>query len=171
MVALTLLGVGMVRSTTSEERISSNSRDRDIAFAAAEAALRDAEIRIHGSYPGATGPLALLSFPPLGSCSNGLCAFALPPTNTTPIYQNTTYTFANSASKLGYLTGSPQIDIQNLTTSSSNTSVQQPVYFIEIVTGGPKWGGTTGDYFRVTALGYGARSSTQVMLQEGVLAP
>lgn len=40
MVVLTLLALAAMRTTTLEERMSGNARDRDMAFQAAEAALR-----------------------------------------------------------------------------------------------------------------------------------
>lgn len=173
MVALTLLGVGMVRSTSSDERIGANSRDRDIAFAAAEAAIRDAEIRILGASPSSPTALDYRTFPPVGTCSNGLCAFGFK--NTVSILQNSTYqNFAGTAaSQLGYLTNSPAIDIQGVTTTGSNANVQQPMYYIELAKK-PKYNSqrSQDDYFyRITAIGYGARNSTQVILQEGFLLP
>jgi Tfp pilus assembly protein PilX len=50
LVILTMLGLSVVNSTTAEEKMSRNTRDADVAFAAAEAALRDAELHITGAY-------------------------------------------------------------------------------------------------------------------------
>ena len=169
MVALTLLGVGMVRSTTSEERMSSNSRDYDLAFAAAEAALRDAEIRINGSSPSSTTPLAYTDFPTtLNTCANGLCVFD--DTNTTPIWSNTTYTFESTyAATYGYLTSVPALDMQGFT----STAAPQPKYFIELAKR-PSYGSSNPKdtlFYRISAKGYGARGNTQVLLQEAVRLP
>jgi type IV pilus assembly protein PilX len=178
MVVLTLLGVGMVRSTTSEERMSANGRDIDIAFAAAEAALRAAEIRIQGSYSSSASTLAITAFPSTANtCATGLCVFAS--TNTTPIWLNTTYnTFDSSTATVlgnstsGDVTSSPTIRVQTVTTSS--TSATQPAYYIELARR-PNFGSSSSKdsyFYRVTAKGYGARSnSTQVLLQEGLRVP
>jgi len=45
LLVLTMLGVSVVGTTTSEEKMSRNFRDSLVAQSAAEAALRDAEIR------------------------------------------------------------------------------------------------------------------------------
>ena len=43
LAVMTLFGVSMVNTTLLEERMTSNQRDTDIAFQAAESGLRDAE--------------------------------------------------------------------------------------------------------------------------------
>jgi len=48
LLVLTMLGVSTMRSNAMEERMSGNLRDRNLAFQAAEAALRDAENFIEG---------------------------------------------------------------------------------------------------------------------------
>lgn len=49
MVVLTLLALAAMRTTTLEERMSGNTRDRDLAFQAAEAALRAGEQVLQGA--------------------------------------------------------------------------------------------------------------------------
>jgi type IV pilus assembly protein PilX len=46
LVILTLLGITAASVTSQEERMAGNTRDRDLAFEAAEAAMRDAELRL-----------------------------------------------------------------------------------------------------------------------------
>lgn len=46
LILLTLLGITAMRTTTLEEKMAGNDKDRNIAFQAAEAALRDAENNI-----------------------------------------------------------------------------------------------------------------------------
>lgn len=46
LLAITLVGLAGIRGTTLQEKMSSNMQDRDVAFQAAEAALRIAEQRI-----------------------------------------------------------------------------------------------------------------------------
>jgi type IV pilus assembly protein PilX len=52
LLVLTLIGLAATRSTTSEERKASIQRDQDLAFQAAEAALRDGESMLVNSSPG-----------------------------------------------------------------------------------------------------------------------
>ncbi len=49
MVVLTLLALAAMRTTTLEERMSGNARDRDMAFQSAEAALRAGELVVTGA--------------------------------------------------------------------------------------------------------------------------
>lgn len=49
MVVLTLLAMAAIRTTTLEERMSGNARDRDMAFQSAEAALRAGEQVLQGA--------------------------------------------------------------------------------------------------------------------------
>lgn len=49
MVVLTLLALAAMRTTTLEERMSGNARDRDLAFQSAEAALRAGEQAVSGA--------------------------------------------------------------------------------------------------------------------------
>ena len=49
MVVLTLLALAAMRTTTLEERMSGNARDRDMAFQSAEAALRAGELVLQGA--------------------------------------------------------------------------------------------------------------------------
>lgn len=49
MVVLTLLALAAMRTTTLEERMSGNARDRDMAFQSAEAALRAGEQVLEGA--------------------------------------------------------------------------------------------------------------------------
>jgi type IV pilus assembly protein PilX len=169
MVALTLLGVGMVRSTTSEERMGANTRDYDVAFAAAEAALRDAEIRLQGVYVYPAKPASITQFPAAAdSCGTNKLA-----TDTTsligycygittqPIFTNTSFSLDDTtkAATLGQYTSTPTL--QGVST--------QPNYYVELLQI-PK-AGTSGlmTAYRITSKGYGRRSTTQVLLQEVVL--
>lgn len=54
LVILTLLGTIAASVTSLEERMAGNTRDRDLAFEAAEAALRDAEYRLGNDVGGVT---------------------------------------------------------------------------------------------------------------------
>src|SRR5207253_6062758 len=80
LVVLSMLGLAMVSSTSVEERMARNARDQDVAMQAAEAALRDARIRVTGQYTSPAAPLSSWSF--ADDCSNGLCS----PNATQPVW-------------------------------------------------------------------------------------
>jgi type IV pilus assembly protein PilX len=46
LVVITLIGISAIQTTTLEEKMTGNMRDHDLAFQAAESALRDAEINL-----------------------------------------------------------------------------------------------------------------------------
>ncbi len=60
LLVLTLIGVSGMQGTILQERMASNTRDRNIAFQAAESAMRDAEIFLNaivttGAFDGTAG--------------------------------------------------------------------------------------------------------------------
>ena len=61
---MTLLGVSSMSTSNLEEKMSGNSRDREIAFQAAESALREAERIVQNNW----GSLAFDT-----NCTNGYC--------------------------------------------------------------------------------------------------
>ena len=73
LVIVTLLAVGSLRGVVLQARMSGTTTDRSLAFAAAEAALRDAERQ--------AATASATSFPNAG-CTNGWCA--TPAVNETP---------------------------------------------------------------------------------------
>lgn len=161
LVILTLLGVTAMQSSTLEERMAGNARDRNLAFQAAEAALRDAERDIRcqtaagnaatvqrgfGCISGITGADA--------ACTGGLCCVINAPVLTcaeraTPVDQDGIS-----------LSDAPSVEYGHYTAAPALTGVAlQPRYLIE-----PFKQKT--NYYRITARGYGAKASTQVTLQE-----
>jgi len=52
LLVLTLIGLAATRRATSEERMAGTQRDHDLAFQAAEAALRDGESKLMNASPG-----------------------------------------------------------------------------------------------------------------------
>lgn len=70
-----LMAVAGLRTANLEERMAGNTRDRQIAFQAAEAALRDAEQLIAGNTSGPFSPLRPSSFD--ATCPTGLCRSSL----------------------------------------------------------------------------------------------
>ena len=157
LIVLTLLGLTAAQTGIMEERMAGNTRDRNVAFQAAEAALRDAEKDVQcKTNAGAKMTLRCVSgmTGADSSCTNGLCC-ALSTSGlscvepATPVYT----LFSGSSSpgvNYGNYTGAPQIP--NLP--------KQPQYLIEPF----NWQGH--NYFRISAQGYGANSTTVVTLQE-----
>lgn len=183
LVLVTLVGVTAMTTTTLEERMAGNLKDRNLAFQAAEAALRDAKLDISGSVvsgaattlarsPALSGSTgfgdAASTFPSCSAASSGVTAgLCLPSSLTYPAsalnstwVQGQDFTAAPSI-RYGTYTGAAALD--NVAT--------QPRYLIEAVQvcegGGkcPSW------MYRITARGYGARIESHVTLQEVIRAP
>lgn len=74
LVITMLMAVASIRSAGLEERMAGHSRDRQVAFQAAEAALRDGEQMIAGNTTGPFLPLRPSRFTP--TCTTGLCSSA-----------------------------------------------------------------------------------------------
>lgn len=68
LLVMTILGISGMSSTSMQERMSGNDRDRQIAFQAAEAALREGEEFVLTSSYDALDPLNFTA-----ACTNGLC--------------------------------------------------------------------------------------------------
>jgi type IV pilus assembly protein PilX len=86
LVVLTLLGIGVFSTTTSEEKMARNFRDKEIAQQAAEAALKEAQALITASYDNsatATKPNPLPTVLTTSSCTKGIAGFACEPTGIT----------------------------------------------------------------------------------------
>lgn len=161
LVVLTIIGVGVVGTTTTEERMARNFRDNDTAYAAAEAALRDAELRINGTFKKQTElddylyDFKTKEFELANTCANGICNVS---DGKRPVYDYFSLTAAPSA-PLGTVTGTPAM---------AQVSAQ-PRYLIEkqMI---PIPGDKPKPLYRITAVGFG-RLSAQTMLQETYLPP
>lgn len=162
LVLLTIIGVSSMSGTALEEKMASNLREQNVAFQAAESALRDAEIDLETAI-GGTGnrdPMTIATnFPASPDCTgtftNGVCR------NTNHKAQIVTAAGWdwNSASKTvayGSYTGAIAL----------GGVAQQPRYVIEYLS--EKDDATTTPttrYFRITARGWGANANTTVTLQ------
>lgn len=71
MLLVSALSFAMLQSVGLEEQLAYQERDRQVAFQAAEAALRHAESLIEGNQGGLFSPLLESNFP--ATCANGLC--------------------------------------------------------------------------------------------------
>ena len=156
LVMLSILGTTAIQTSSLEEKMTGNERDRQIAFEAAEGALRDAEREIF---------LSLSPSSPFDSaCDNGLCT---PSTTAVPAWDAVNWLSAQPR-QYGAFTGAGAYPITGL----ANT----PRYIIEILprmsaTSGNSAGlgarssTTAGTPYRITAVGWGRRPTTQVQLQ------
>jgi type IV pilus assembly protein PilX len=162
MIVLTIIGLAVASNTTGDEKMARNFRDRDIAFAAAEAALRDAELRLTGSWKWPYQPVNINDFN--SSCNNGLCDSVLSQVGGGPVDLVDFYVAGvGSSSPIGTTTGSPVV--QGIP--------DQPRYRIEVVA--TKFGSLTQPTsikaYRITAQARGKISTTRVTLQEIYLTP
>jgi type IV pilus assembly protein PilX len=176
LVILTILGITAMWGSISEEKMSGNARDMNLAFQAAESALRDARRDINGIVipasgaaarsPGISGASGFGSpVGTAGTCSTtGLCYPSA--AGPTPPLLNVSLSAAPGVT-YGTYSGMPAV-----------TGVgAQPRYIIEVLclpVGGGTIGGNNADFcnfYRITARGYGQSTNTQVTLQEVYLRP
>lgn len=170
LFVLTMLMVSTMRANVMEERMASNSRDWNVAFQAAEAALRDGgqDIMTVQRISGTTGFLAGCNS---GGNNQGLC---LPSTDGTPIWIELT-----TNGDAGWVSGSDSNTktikygaYTNAGSFASDVVAAQPRYIVEVLSvpqsGSLKTGNGTPSFnyfYRVTAVGFGASLTTRVMLQ------
>lgn len=161
LVILSLIAVSSISTATLEERMARNSRDQNIAFQAAEAALKDAETDIAGVAttrvpvisPGAFAGIAA------GDCSaTGLCTPAAAGNN---VWEGSPSRLEDTAKSIAY---SNYTASQTLPITGNGAVSQQPRYVIEYL-------GAVGiqSLYRVTVVGYGGVATTKVILQSEVL--
>ena len=138
LLVMTLIGVTAMQSTVLEEKMAGNYRDQNLAFQAAEAALREAESAI--ATGGVTG---LTNF--AADCTSGLCDAT---GGLSDVWKDATK-FSNGA-----------VAVTNLA-----EVVQQPRYWIEGYKILPAGSSSWKYQYRITAMGYGGGVNTRVILQ------
>jgi type IV pilus assembly protein PilX len=162
LLVLTILGLAAAQSTSLEERMAGNARNRDLAFQAAEAGLRAAESCLN------TGMSICTSF---SNNAGGTYEFdpnnpPAPSTQTTPLWEVNGF-WSNPAYVLNYTT---------ITGSSLPDVVTQPEVIIEQLPAIAAPGGNIGQQqfgggspniqnYRITAFGTGGDSTATAMLQ------
>lgn len=162
LVILSVLGVSAMQSSTFSSRIARNESDRNLAFQAAEAAMHDAEQDVKNlkfdntaCVAGAAGCRADLIYKGNGFdnlCTSGLCD---PQQFSTPVWEDKTkWTTSGASVSYGTYTGSAGLPIV----------AQQPRYLIEF------FGFDNSTVYRITTVGFGASTSSQVMLQSAIKA-
>lgn len=141
LLVITIVGLAAVRSTTMQQKMTSNFLDRQIAFQAAEAALRQGEVAVQA----ATSPGNFYDCTPTGgnNCLVNPMADANVP--------NSQYvTVAQTAFDAGALSASqPQYVVEYL----GNFQIPSPVVSqVSSCSGyGPCSSNSTADFFRITA--------------------
>lgn len=158
MVLMSFIALGLSSMTSSEEKMARNFRDQDIAFAAAEAALRDAELHLTGAWRWPYSPVSINAFN--ATCAGGLCdsmvAQAWQPVDAIDFFGSTAQ--ATNSVVIGTVTGSPTLP----------QLVAQPRYLIEAVPTalGSLTAVPQNRVFRITAQARGRFGNTRVVLQE-----
>ena len=162
LVILSVLGISAMQSSTLSSRIARNESDRNLAFQAAEAALRDAENDIAyrrfdrsacaSTISGCRTFEGLLNFD--AACTNGLCD---------TVGAGLATNFWETAS-FWTATGNSQVYGSHTGAAALPVVFRQPRYLIE----GFQVGLDGSTVYRVTAVGFGASESTQIMLQTSV---
>lgn len=168
LMILSILGISSMTSSTMEERMSSNVRDRHVAFQAAEAALRAGEREVQSGIFNTFEETDFFDLrnPDAGDvCKNGLCNCGDVTKSCiddgTDYWSNTTVNAWNVSTR------------HRTYTISFAEVAEKPKYIIEFM-GYVKPVGETNTYvpvlgdpemFRITALGFGRTLSSRVMLQ------
>ena len=173
LVVVTILGIGASQIALLAEKSTRFGRDAQIAFQAAEAALIDAEFDIRGPNTFANQRVATFvtgnSVGFADGCGTGVSQGLCLPTATgqRPVWYASTVDFTDETSsaktvKFGEFTG------RTLSTGTSGIRPEiLPRYIIEIIpdtTPGLN-ASTKPTLYRVTAMGFGPRKSTQAVLQ------
>ncbi len=173
LLVVTVVGIGGVQISLMSERTARFERDYQVARQAAEAALMDAEFDIRGPNTSAKqrisrfAPENLMDFASGCGDSTTLRGMCLPSTTNTPVWLSVDF-LASSGQKsaaFGEFTGR-SFDAGSLGVKPAHV----PRYIIEMLedpTGpGSKAHGTPKKViYRITAIGFGPREDTQVVLQ------
>jgi type IV pilus assembly protein PilX len=156
LTVLSLLGITMIQSSTLGARIAQNESDRNVAFQAAEAALRDAEndvrFKLANGSECTVGGTTCRADKMVGTdfsvtCTGGLCDSR---TATTPVWETSS----------NWSDAGPNVKYGTYTQAGTYPMVAtQPRYLIEYFPIGDT------QVVRITAVGYGLNSTTRTMLQ------
>lgn len=176
LVILSGLGITAMQNSTLSSKVARNQLDRTLAFQAAEAALRDAELDLNNTRfdgvtrctAGAVGCRAKLignggqsfgndttAVPTANRCNLGLCATDDLIVGAPPFWEERArWTNANDSVVYGLNTGAANLPVV----------ARQPRYMIEY------FKKTDIFLYRITAVGFGSSENTQIMLQSAYRA-
>ena len=182
LLVVSVLGLAAAQNALLGERIARHDRDTEVAFQAAEAALLDAERDLLGPNDHAARRLCLFDGRDVSAfvadCAGtgvrlGLCAAV--PVGAKPAWTQVDFNAdAGPSVAYGRFTG------QVYATGAGGLSVRAPRYVVEALRS--RGGGAQGvlhsasaaaatHVFRVTAIGYGPREETRVLLQTTLAKP
>jgi type IV pilus assembly protein PilX len=152
MLAVLVIGFSSVRAALADAQSARHERDRQTALRAAEAALLDAERELAATPATAPRFAALAGAGFIDGCgkggtdSHGLCAPASPP----------------SWQAIDLASDDPALVLYGTFSMRDLGGVAQPPrYLVELM----PFNAAHGRYYRITALGFGQRASTRVVLQ------
>ncbi len=148
LTIMTLIGISSVSTTVLEEKMAGNTRNRHLAFQAAEAALRAGENAVDGASPG--------QFSNTGT--NGFYGRSVPGDTSPayPVWEQTGVAWQNASNARAGLVAAPQYIAENF------GSVNRDEHCILILPLPPD---CVFPVYRVTARGWGLNSNTRVTLQ------
>ena len=155
LIAVMLLGVAAARMALMNEKSSRGDRDRQIAFEAAEAALRDAELDV-------SGPRGqIIAFPELpGSCHESGAFAGFCRTGNTPLWTMFNMLAPTPWVDYGHYSG------QRFPYGAASLASRPPRYLVELILVGRSSATASAlPRLRITSVGFGTRESTQVVLQ------
>jgi len=172
LVAVLIVGVSAAQLALNGEKAARNERDRHIALQAAEAGLADAERDIEGGSDRASARAALFAD---GSaigfadgCGRspdspdlGLCAHA--PAPLVPAWQA-----CDLSSERDYTVPYGRFTGASMPAGIGPLPARAPRYLIELMPlarAGEDAGQRAGNVYRITAIGFGTRDTTRVVLQ------
>lgn len=188
LLVTAVLGVGAAQVSLVSERSARNDRDTEVAFQAAEAALLDAESDVLGPNDGARQRLCLFSHRDVSAfvagCGGagerqGLCAVS--EQGAVPAWMAADFS-ADSERSVAYgtFTGQTYLSGDTATGSVGTLPARAPRYIVEAVRSRSQWHSgvlqsasaqAINYVFRVTAIGYGMREETRVVLQTTLYKP
>jgi len=155
MMAVMVIGFSAVRAALGDAQSARHERDRQVALRAAEAALLDAERELDTTpatsprFAALAGPGFVAGCGKLGTEQHGLCTRLAPPS----------WQVIDLASADAALVPYGSFSIRTLPGVA-----QQPRYLIELIDLTPP-NPAAGRFYRITALGFGQRASTRVVVQ------
>jgi Tfp pilus assembly protein PilX len=167
LVAILAIGVSAAQIALNAEKSARNERDRHIAFQAAEAGLADAERDIEGGADPLSARAAMFDGGALGfvdgcgrdSANLGLCAY---------VAEGAAWQRAELSAPDGPATPYGRFTGEALPSGGGALPARAPRYVIELlplVRAGEDAGQGANGVYRITAIGFGARPGTQVVLQ------
>jgi type IV pilus assembly protein PilX len=164
MLAAMLVAVSIGRTVFAAMASAGAERERSLAWEAAEAALRDAERDIAGGVDPAraaqftaAGAAGFVDGCGRGGAGRGLCSATSP-----PAWQTLDLAESDNPALVpyGYFTGASF----GGGTGKSLLPAQPPAYLIERIAP-PGAGASLGNFYRITAIGFGSTAATRVVLQ------